>query len=411
MKKNYCKTIGVIGVLFLFLGASATFAGSASRTWVDNFDTYTNGQLLDGTPDDGGWKGWDNDPQFYGTVTNEQSLSTPHSVKIELSSDLVHEYEGYTSGEWVYTAWQYVPTDFVGESYYMLLSSYTDGAGSNNKWALVIRFDSISQIVESEDDAVTTPLLTGQWIELRTEIDLDSDWFKFYYNDYLLIQKEWTACWNNAGDGFLVIDAVDLFANGASKVFYDNMSLVPLGNELVCDAGGPYSSEIDEEIQFTGFATGGVPPYTWYWDFGDGEESIEQNPTHAYTEAGVYNVTLTVTDDNGTIATDITTATIIAPQAIIGIGDITGGLFKVNAVVQNTGTGDAADIDWSIKLAGGLILLGKETTGTITSLTAGGEETITSSLILGLGATTITVTAGAATKNQEAKVLLIFIKI
>ncbi|PNX52450.1 MAG: hypothetical protein BV458_09540, partial [Thermoplasmata archaeon M9B2D] len=66
---------------------------------------------------------------------------------------------------------------------------------------------------------------------------------------------------------------------------------------------------------------------------------------------------------------------------------------------------------WSIKLTGGLIILGKETTGTIASLAAGGEETITSSLILGLGATTITVTAGPATKNQAATVLLIFIKI
>jgi len=411
MKKNYCRTIGAIGALFLFLGASATLTSSASRTWADNFDTYTNGQLLDGTPDDGGWKGWDNDPQFYGTVTNEQSISTPHSVKIELNSDLIHEYEGYTSGQWVYTAWQFVPTDFAGESYFMLFSSYTDGAGSNNKWALVIRFDSINQIVESEADAVTTPLITGQWIELRTEIDLDSDWFKFYYNDYLLIQKAWTACWNNAGDGFLVIDAVDLFANTASKVFYDDMSLVPMSNELVCSAGGPYEGDVDEEIQFTGFATGGVEPYTWHWDFGDGEEATEQNPTHAYTEAGVFNVTLTVTDDEGTIATDTTTATIVGPQPVIGIGEITGGLLKVNAVVQNTGTGDAADIDWSIKLTGGLIILGKETTGTIASLAAGGEETITSSLILGLGATTITVTAGPATKNQEAAVLLIFIKI
>ncbi|PNX52449.1 MAG: hypothetical protein BV458_09535 [Thermoplasmata archaeon M9B2D] len=411
MKKNYCRTIGAIGALFLFLGASATLTSSASRTWADNFDTYTNGQLLDGTPDDGGWKGWDNDPQFYGTVTNEQSISTPHSVKIELNSDLIHEYEGYTSGQWVYTAWQFVPTDFAGESYFMLFSSYTDGAGSNNKWALVIRFDSINQIVESEADAVTTPLITGQWIELRTEIDLDSDWFKFYYNDYLLIQKAWTACWNNAGDGFLVIDAVDLFANTASKVFYDDMSLVPMSNELVCSAGGPYEGDVDEEIQFTGFATGGVEPYTWHWDFGDGEEATEQNPTHAYTEAGVFNVTLTVTDDEGTIATDTTTATIVGPQPVIGIGEITGGLLKVNAVVQNTGTGDAADIDWSIKLTGGLIILGKETTGTIASLAAGGEETITSSLILGLGATTITVTAGPATKNQEATVLLIFIKI
>ncbi len=408
MEKKCSKTIAVIGVLFLFFGASATLAVSSTRAWADNFDTYTNGQLLDGTPDDGGWKGWDNDPQYYGTVTNEQYRSSPHSVKIELTSDLVHEYEGYTSGQWVYTTWIYVPTDFAGESYFMLLSSYTDGAGQNNKWALVIRFDSANQIVESEADAVTTPLITGQWVELRTEIDLDSDWFKFYYNDYLLIQKEWTACWNNAGDGFLVIDAVDLFANGASKVFYDDMSLVPSGNELVCDAGGPYSGEINQPIQFTGFATGGSPPYNWHWDFGDEEESTEQNPTHAYAEAGTFNVTLTVTDDDGTIATDTSTATIIEPPPLLEIGEITGG-FGIKSLVKNTGEGDATNVDWTIELDGNLIFIGKLTTETEPTIASGAEVDIKAGFIFGIGKTNIKVSATCDEGNFVEKTSSAFV--
>jgi len=35
---------------------------------------------------------------------------------------------------------------------------------------------------------------------------------------------------------------------------------------------------------------------TWLWEFGDGETSAAQNPTHVYTEEGSYTVTLTVTD-------------------------------------------------------------------------------------------------------------------
>jgi len=34
----------------------------------------------------------------------------------------------------------------------------------------------------------------------------------------------------------------------------------------------------------------------WYWTFGDGGESTDENPTHAYASPGVYTVTLTVTD-------------------------------------------------------------------------------------------------------------------
>lgn len=37
----------------------------------------------------------------------------------------------------------------------------------------------------------------------------------------------------------------------------------------------------------------------WNWEFGDGETSDEQNPTHHYKEPGTYHVVLTVTDDGG----------------------------------------------------------------------------------------------------------------
>lgn len=39
--------------------------------------------------------------------------------------------------------------------------------------------------------------------------------------------------------------------------------------------------------------------YTWFWDFGDGETSDEQNPSHRYVKFRNYSVTLTVTDKEG----------------------------------------------------------------------------------------------------------------
>ena len=33
-------------------------------------------------------------------------------------------------------------------------------------------------------------------------------------------------------------------------------------------------------------------PYAWYWDFGDGNSSISQNPIHSYINNGIYDVTL-----------------------------------------------------------------------------------------------------------------------
>lgn len=40
-------------------------------------------------------------------------------------------------------------------------------------------------------------------------------------------------------------------------------------------------------------------PTSWSWNFGDSSSSLSQNPTHTYTSAGVYTVSLTVSNTNG----------------------------------------------------------------------------------------------------------------
>ena len=47
-------------------------------------------------------------------------------------------------------------------------------------------------------------------------------------------------------------------------------------------------------------------PNAWYWDFGDGNSSIFQNPTHQYDSNGVYDVTLTVSNSYGTSSLTLT---------------------------------------------------------------------------------------------------------
>lgn len=45
-------------------------------------------------------------------------------------------------------------------------------------------------------------------------------------------------------------------------------------------------------VQFYDFSIG--EPVRWFWDFGDGEVSNEQNPFHVYSDPGVYDVSLTI---------------------------------------------------------------------------------------------------------------------
>jgi len=83
---------------------------------------------------------------------------------------------------------------------------------------------------------------------------------------------------------------------------------------LSCDANGPYEGNIMEDIEFDGTATGGSPPYEYFWDYGDGNTSSgDPHPTHNYGNAGNYTVILTVTDSEDDTASDNTWAYINAP--------------------------------------------------------------------------------------------------
>jgi PKD repeat protein len=431
MKKPIGKIMAV-GVILLCLGATAVVSAKqapqtmvqmpkpVNRDWSDNFDSYMNGQYLDGGSDDGGWKGWDNVSSAAGRVSDAQYRSAPYSDQIWDLSDNVHEYSGYTTGKWVYTAWQYVPDNFSGITYFILLSDYTDGAGQNNKWALQMHFDSELGLVESEFDTIDLPLIKARWVEIRVVIDLDSDMMDVYYDNELLISKAWTAGPNNQGDGVLNIAAVDLYASGASPVYYDDISLVPYTDSLTVDASGPYTETIGVPIDFSSAAHGGTSPYTFAWDFGDGNSSPDQNPSHAYANNGLYTVTLTVTDSAQNTAQDTTTVNITGyiPKPTLVLSSLTGGTGIVSAVIKNTGDGAATNVQWTITVTGGIFhRINKTFTGNIATFDPGADQTITTTgKIFGLGAITVAVSAtcnegSSSTLSGTGKIFIIFIKI
>ena len=393
MEKNYIRKMLVIGVLFLFLGASA-LSVSAMGPWSDNFDSYTAGTALHGQ---GGWHGWDNVATVTGYVSNAQSRSSPNSLEIAWfggnAADMVHEYTDINSGIWIYTAYLYVPSTMIGNTYFILMNTYVDGVHNNPDWSLqLVASASAGTIIDADDPAATLPLVTNAWSQIRVEIDLDTDYQKIYYNDQQLQAKGWTD--GSTPGGALNLAAVDLYADSATStsVYWDDLSVLPATDELICGAGGPYSGEVNVAIQFTGTAAGGTPPYTWAWTFGDGGTAAVQNPTHAYTAPGFYNVTLTVTDAMSETASATTNATIIEPQPVLEIGAITGG-FGIKSSVKNTGEGAATNVDWTIALDGKLVFVGKSSTGTIATLAPAGDEAIKAGFILGFGKTNIVVSA------------------
>lgn len=194
--------------------------------WQENFDSYVAGSQIIGQ---GGWEGWGGDPNAGAIVTDTVALSTANSVAIAGPSDLVHQYSGYDTGWWIYTANLYIPSSFSGTSYFILLNSY----GGTNNWSTEVQFDSSSGLVVNDGNSGgNMPYITDQWVEVRVEIDLVNNVQDFYYNNTLLYSGSWTE--ENTGGGALNIAAVDLYANGATPVYYDDISLVETAPDY-CD--------------------------------------------------------------------------------------------------------------------------------------------------------------------------------
>lgn len=99
-----------------------------------------------------------------------------------------------------------------------------------------------------------------------------------------------TVTYNDAGLYSVTLEVSNAAGSDEiTKVDYINVLDVPVPF---------FEAIIDEDfVTFINMSTGGV---SYYWDFGDGAFSFEENPSHTYEEDGVYEVILSVTNQCGT---------------------------------------------------------------------------------------------------------------
>ncbi|MCI5056417.1 MAG: PKD domain-containing protein, partial [Flavobacteriales bacterium] len=147
----------------------------------------------------------------------------------------------------------------------------------------------------------------GSWQNLSTPIGTGSCFDQNWYN----YPSNWGGnvggCFSGLGgptEWVLVRKCLTLLANEPSVKFRFRLSTgtscenwgATVDDFKVCDA------HIDADLSFTCTATNLLVdfndlsepcPDQWLWDFGDGNTSTQQNPSHQYANPGTYNVTLT----------------------------------------------------------------------------------------------------------------------
>ena len=100
---------------------------------------------------------------------------------------------------------------------------------------------------------------------------------------------------------------------------------------------------IDDVVTFTDLSSGVID--SWSWNFGDGVLSTDQNPTHTYTAAGLYTVSLIVSGANGSdteIKADYITVNALAPISDFEATPLSGNApLLVNFTSLSTGEIDS----------------------------------------------------------------------
>jgi hypothetical protein len=81
-----------------------------------------------------------------------------------------------------------------------------------------------------------------------------------------------------------------------SLLQYQNVAKLPI--PLPSFSWSPANGIVGQSIIFTASVTGGNPPYSFAWDFGDSGKGLGALATHSYLQAGNYTITLAVTDSS-----------------------------------------------------------------------------------------------------------------
>jgi PKD repeat protein len=121
------------------------------------------------------------------------------------------------------------------------------------------------------------------------------------------------------------------------------------------DAGPDRTVALAEVVVFDGSGSSSYPDsiVSYEWDFGDGDTALGMVVTNSFDAVGTYTVTLTVTDDDGSIDSDTALVTVLVPGVELMPSDVVfspanavdvGVTVTVSGKITNYGNTDAASV-------------------------------------------------------------------
>ncbi len=123
-------------------------------------------------------------------------------------------------------------------------------------------------------------------------------------------------------------------ASGCLSTFCDSITIINSNLTCTTTANSYYGGVLSYSFYSS---TSGVQPFSYSWDFGDGNFSVQSSPYHTYAQNGIYNVIVIVTDAFGCTSSDtiIVDLTCTAGYTFLNNGN---GNFSFSSVMNNSST-------------------------------------------------------------------------
>ncbi len=217
--------------------ALATASTALSQDWSDDFESYSNGQVLYHV---GGWSGWDDVEAVAGSCSTAHAHNGTKSILSEGADDAIQTFSGLTSGAGTISAWVYIPVaQFISDTYFIVQNEYAHGGPY--QWCIELQFDfegdaggGPGTVADDFRTEANFPAIQfDTWVQIRCDVDVDNDTISCYYGNTLVSTGQLFI-----RGGAAEIKNLDLFTLGTST-FYDECAVLGLGS-----GGGGYTCTI-----------------------------------------------------------------------------------------------------------------------------------------------------------------------
>lgn len=218
MKKFTYKLFALSFLVLLSLALTAQ-NGNREILYSDDFESYDVGdKLAESNPT--WWDTWSSTPGSAedATILDDYASSPTKSFQITGTNDVVLDLGNQTDGVYEVEFKMYIPDGNLG--YFNILHLF---AGSGSEWGIQVYFGlgGAGSLDGAGENAATFSFNYDEWIDVRTYVDLASDWCMFYINGELIHEYQWSL--GTFGDpGLNQLGAANFYAwnDGGNPLYY-----------------------------------------------------------------------------------------------------------------------------------------------------------------------------------------------